>query len=373
MAVRLRPPRRRRRRPRLFRRRKTVRVLQDHERRVAARGRALHRRRRHRRLLVVPLPHRRRPDQPLRPHLAAFLRLRLQALRPGRPRLELADRLRGRRPLLRQGGDVHRRRGQPRRHPERARRRLSRPAAPQGARAADRARGAQDGHPLHPQPPRRHHAVAQRPPRVPLLRAVRPRLPGRLQLLRQPDADLPGAGDGPARRHRPGDGQEHHDGRRRRRRRRHLHRQANRAGASSPVPRARRGRQRLRVGAVAAELEDCAAPGGRRQLRGSRRPLPHGYGGVRHRRHRAGPRRHAAVQQRRRRRRPLVHALVGLGEAGGARLSARLPHRARRRIRHARYRDLRRVGATRRLRHRHQGAGATRLRHSSLLRRPGGR
>ena len=208
---------------------------------MGARRRALHRGRRHRGLLVVPLADRRRPDQPLRPHLAAVLRLRLQALRPRRPGLELADRLRRPRPLLRQGRDVHRRGRQPRRAPERAGRHLSRPPGAQGARAAHPARQPEDGHPLHPQPAGGHHACNQRPAGLPLLRAVRPRLPGRVELLGEPDADLPGPRDRPARSDRPGHGAGDHHRRERQRRRRRLRRQADRRGTAGALPRARAG------------------------------------------------------------------------------------------------------------------------------------
>ena len=49
------------------------------------------------------------------------------------------------------------------------------------------------GHPLHPVADGDSHQAAQRPPRLPLLRPVRPRLHPGFQLLVQPGPDLPGA------------------------------------------------------------------------------------------------------------------------------------------------------------------------------------
>ena len=79
--------------------------LQRDLRRRAARGRTLHGGA-GQRLLVVPLAHSRRPHQPLRPRHAAVRRLRLQAAIARRPRLRLADQLRGPRAVLRQGRDA---------------------------------------------------------------------------------------------------------------------------------------------------------------------------------------------------------------------------------------------------------------------------
>ena len=158
------------------------------------------------------------------------------------------------RALVRPGRGVHRRRRQPRGDPERARRRLSRSPAAQGARAAHPARQPEDGHPLHPQPAGGHHPRHQRPARLPLLRAVRPRLPDRLELLGEPDADLPGARDRPAPGSRPGHGAGDHDGRQRKGGRRRLCRQADGPGTAGALPHAGPGRERLRVGSSAPEL-----------------------------------------------------------------------------------------------------------------------
>ena len=97
LAVRVRAPGGRARRAALLRRGEAVRLLLDHERRLGARRRTVHGRRRHRRLLVVPVPHRRRPDQPLRADDVPLLRLRLRAAGPGRAGVELAHHVRGRR------------------------------------------------------------------------------------------------------------------------------------------------------------------------------------------------------------------------------------------------------------------------------------
>ena len=254
LAVRLRPPGRRARRAALLRRGQAVRLLLDHQRRLGARRRAVHGRRRHGRLLVVPLPHRRRPDQPLRADDVPLLGLRLPAAGPGRAGVELADHVRGRRAVLRQGRGVHRRHREPGGPAQRAGRRVPRPPAAQGARAAHPAGQPPARHPVHPQPAGGHHPPPERPPRLPLLRAVRPRLPHGVELLGQPGADPARARHRPAHPDRPGDGARGHDRRRGARDRRRLRRQADGGGAFDPLPRPRPGRQRLRVGPPAPQL-----------------------------------------------------------------------------------------------------------------------
>ena len=125
------------------------RLFQRAQRLLADRRRALHRRARQR-VPLVPLAHHRRPHQPLRPHLAALLRLRFQALLHRRPGRRLAGHLRRDRALLRQGRRVHRRHRHQRRPAQRARRQF--PAAHSAARArgADPAGLQKARHPVHP-------------------------------------------------------------------------------------------------------------------------------------------------------------------------------------------------------------------------------
>ena len=175
-------------------------------RRLGHRGRALHGRRR-RALPLVPRPHARRPHQPLGTHLAALRPLGLQGAQPRRPRRRLADRLRRHQALLRQARPA----GRPLRHQrgpaQRARRHL--PAAAHAARL--RAAG-QEGlrpapHHLHPVAPLDPDQAPQRPPGLPLLRPVRPRLCDALELLDALRAAAPRPRDRPPqdrdRRHGP--------------------------------------------------------------------------------------------------------------------------------------------------------------------------
>ena len=170
--------------------------VQRHLRRRATRGRTLHRRA-GQRLLLVPLAHPGRTDEPLRPRHAALCRLRLQGQDHRRPRLRLADHVRGSEAVLRQGGTIHRHGRHGREHPQRTGRDLStarRVARPRRARAA---LVREDGHPRRARASGRHHAGDQRPAAVPLLRPVRPRLRRCLELRVELRPDLPRDEDRP--------------------------------------------------------------------------------------------------------------------------------------------------------------------------------
>ncbi len=99
------------------------------------------------RVPLVPLAHHGRPHQPLRPHLAALLRLRFQALLIDGLGNRLARHLRRNVALVRQGRGLHRRHRHEGRHAHRARRQF--PAAHPAARArgADPERVQETRHP----------------------------------------------------------------------------------------------------------------------------------------------------------------------------------------------------------------------------------
>ena len=102
----------------------------------------------------------------------------------------------------------------------------------------------------------------------------------------------------------------------------------------------RDGRERVRDGAAAAQLEVVALSAGPRQLERRRRQVPHRHD--RHQRPRLHPEddERRAAQRRRRQRLAPLHAVVGRQQE--ARFSARLSHRARRRPADARLRHARR-------------------------------
>ena len=168
--------------------------LQRDVRRRAARRRALHRRA-GQRLLVVPLARARRTHEPLRPRHVADGRLRLQAEDHRRPRVRLADRLRRHGAVLRQGRALHRRDRHAGGNPQRAGRHLQPAGAAPRPRRPDPAVLREARHPGRRRPSGGHDGGAQRPPGVPLLRPVRPRLPDGLELRRELRADFPGDGD----------------------------------------------------------------------------------------------------------------------------------------------------------------------------------
>ena len=123
-----------------------------------------------------------------------------------RPRLRLADQLRGHGAVLRQGGALHRRHRHGRRHPQRAGRHLQSAGALQGARRADPELLREARDPRRVVAPGGHDRRAQRPAAVPLLRPVRPRLHDGVELRRELRADLPGDEDRARCRSRQRDG-----------------------------------------------------------------------------------------------------------------------------------------------------------------------
>ena len=151
----------------------------------------------------------------------------LKPVRSGRARRELAHRLRRHRTLLRQGRALHRCGRQSRGNSLGPRRRLPAPAAAQGPRASARGRLPGPWHSLHREPAGRADPVHQRSPGLSLLRAVWPWVSGRLELLGEPDADLPGDGDRTASCDRRGDGSGDRHRRKRAGPRGHLRRQAD--------------------------------------------------------------------------------------------------------------------------------------------------
>ena len=124
-----------------------------------------------------------RPHEPLGPRQPALRPPRLQGSESRRPGRRLAHLLRGRRALLRQRRPDGRDLRQPRGPAERAGRQVPAAARGRAARAAGqeglrRARGH-----LHPLAHVDPHAPARRSRRLPLLRAVRPRMHDLLELL----------------------------------------------------------------------------------------------------------------------------------------------------------------------------------------------
>ena len=109
-----------------------------------------------------------------------------KAKTPRRLRRRLADLLRRRRALLRQGRELHRGERQPRGRRGPARRQV--PAADGDVlrRAHAQGQGRRHGPPRHHRARRGAHAAPQRARRLPLLRPLPPRLPHRLLLL-EPD------------------------------------------------------------------------------------------------------------------------------------------------------------------------------------------
>ena len=123
-------------------------------------------------------------------------------------------------------------------------------------------------HPVRPVAAVDPHAAAQRPPAMPLLRPVRPRLLDALELLVDVRAAAAGNGDRPPDARRPGDGARGDD-RRRAARRRALPTSTRRPTARAPraCPH-RRGRgEHVRDDADPAQLEIGAAPERARRIR----------------------------------------------------------------------------------------------------------
>ena len=149
-----------------------------------------------------------------------------------------------------------------------------------------------------------------------------------------------------------------------------LHRQDDRHREAGALPHRRARGERLRVGAAAAQFEVVAASAGPRQLLRQGRPLPDGHRRLEHVGDGAGAVGHAALQLRRLRLAPL-RAVVDVGQAQGAELPARLSHRGRRRLRHARHRLVhRRRQSHRGLRRADEAGDPRRVRHVDRPLRP---
>ena len=244
-------------------------------------------------------------------------------------------------------------------------------AAPALLRAAREEDERQARHHLHSGAALDHHEGDQRATGLPLLRPVQSRLPGEGELLEPRRAHRPRAQDGQAHAAHQRDGARSHRRQGRPRDRRHLRRQevGHRQARQREDRRARR--ERVRVGAAAAQLEVVAVSAGTRQLH-----RLGGQGTHRHHRHRrrrihSGDGRSRAAQRRRRGRHARVHALVARQQE--ARLPARLPHRSVGRTRrtglrlHGRHLELSR---RRRLRQVAQGRLSQVLRRDDRLLRP---
>ena len=160
--------------------------LLGHSRRTLHRGRG-------QRVQVVPLAHCGRPHQPLRAHLAALLGLRFPAR--GRPRRPLAGHLRRNVAVVRQGRGLHRRHRHQGGPAHGARRQFSAAHPAAGTRTADPEVLPKAGNPVHSVAHGDADQVAQRARGVPLLRAVRARLPDGLGVLVEPGHDFPGHED----------------------------------------------------------------------------------------------------------------------------------------------------------------------------------
>ena len=363
-------PRRRRAGPGLHRRADRL-HLQRHLRRRAARGRAVHGGA-WQRLLLVPVAHSRRPHQSLRPRDAPDVRLRLQAARrptasasTGRsatqdlaPYYDKAERFIG------VTGTVEGIRSAPDGI-------FNPPGALKAHEVLIQESCAQARHPRGVVAPGGHHCGEQRPAAVPLLRPVRPRLHDRVELRGELRPDLPGDEDrqGAGRRQRHGARADHRC--QRQGHRRLLHRQDHRQRAPGAVPDRRAGRQLLRIGAAAAQFQVVAPSPGTGELLGQGRPLPDGHGRLQHVGDGAGAVGHAALQHRRLRLASL-RAVVDVGKPQGAEFPARLPHRSRRRLRHARHRLLhRRRQSHRRLRRADEAGDPRRVRHVGRAVGPG--
>ena len=253
------------------------------------RVRRLHRRLGHRRRAVhagaghdvrlVSRAHARRPHQPLGPHLAALRSRRFQAPQPRRARRRLADQLRRPQAVLRQARS-------PRRHlridgasAERARRHLSAAAAAALLRTADQAGRRPAEHHLHPVAAVDPHQAAQRPPGVPLLRAVRPRMRDALEFLVAVGAAAAGARDRPAAHHHERDGTRGADRRSRARHGRVVHQHEGPARLRRARADRRARGERVRDRAPAAQLEVAALSRRARQLQRRRREVSDGFDG----------------------------------------------------------------------------------------------
>ena len=247
------------------------------------------------------------------------------------------------------------------------------PGAPEGARRARAAILRQAQHPRRAEPPGSHDAGAERACAVPLLRPVRPRLHDGVELRVELRPDLSGDENGAREGARQRHGSRAHHGRVGKSHGGLVHRQERWLGETSPVPDGRALGERVRVGAPAPQLEVVTPRAGPRQLLRHGRALPDGHRRLEPVGDGAGALRHAALQHRRLRR-PSLRAVVGLGQSAEAGLPARVSHRGRRRLRHARHRLVHRHRQSRRRLRREDEAGdPRRIRHHDRLLRAAAR
>ena len=260
----------------------TVRRVRRLHRRLGDRRRAVHARAGHE-VRLVARPHARRPHEPLGAHLAPLRSRRLPRQEPRRARRRLADRLRRRRAVLRQGRPADRRLRQQRRTPQPSRRQL--PPAAQAALL--RAAGQEGVRQAQASPASRRGS-----------RSSRSRINGRpachycgqcnrgctvnVQLLQPRRADRAGAQDGPAHAASPTRWRARSRSARTGSRRRRLHRQerpaTNGTSARSVVVLAASACESARL---LLNSKSHAVPAGARQLERRGRQVPH-----RHHRHR---------------------------------------------------------------------------------------
>ena len=113
---------------------------------------------------LVPIPHHRRPHEPLRPHHTALRRLRFQAVLPRRSRHDWPITY-DESPVLRQSRSVHRRHRNQRRHPERPGRHLPTASAPRVHEVLIKKSWRQARDPVIPDAHGDHHETDERPRR----------------------------------------------------------------------------------------------------------------------------------------------------------------------------------------------------------------
>ena len=196
-----------------------VRRVRRRARRLDARRRAVHATRPASSFDWFRVAHARRPHQPLGPHLAALRPRRLPAQEPRRPRRRLADHATttSSRTTTRSTGSSASSASMEN-LPNEPDGIFQPPPKPRCYELLIKQARRQAEHPVHPVAAVDPDAAAQRPPGVPLLRPVRPRLRDALELLVAVGAAAAGAGDREADDHHQRDGARGH-GRRRRARR----------------------------------------------------------------------------------------------------------------------------------------------------------
>ena len=184
--------------------------------------------------------------------------------------------------VLRQGGAADRRHRDGRGNPQRARRHLQSAGSAEGARRARAARVRETGHSRRRRPSGGHDGGARRPAALPLLRTMRTRLPDRVELRVELRPDLPGDEDRKGAGHRERHGARADHRRHRQGHRGLVHRQDDRQRAAGAVPHGRARRERVRVGAPAAQFQVSASPRRPRELVGRRRQIPDGHRRLQH-------------------------------------------------------------------------------------------